>query len=102
MGGGKVPVPPGPRRPGPGPSDSAFRPILLNRVDLCVSGVVVFSRTPLGRRVWDEMNGRREVKKEYLALSEKRINVGVKKVLMCTNRGQGRLPTGGKGKVLLR
>ena len=95
--------------PPPHPDDSPEEqgqdeglPRLLNRVDLCVSGVVVFSRTPLGRRVWDDMNSRKAVKKEYLALSRNRLETGVKKVLMCTASGQGRLPTGGKGKVLLR
>ena len=74
-------------------------PRLLNRVDLCVSGVVVFSKTALGRKVWDGMNNRREVKKEYLAVSEQKLEVGVKKVLMCTTSGQGRLETGGKGEI---
>ena len=53
------------------------RPLLCHRVDACVGGCVVMSKDRNGQRVFHELQRERKLRKVYLAVTKKKVPLGM-------------------------
>ncbi|GMH60909.1 hypothetical protein TL16_g03150 [Triparma laevis f. inornata] len=82
-------------------TEDSKRPSLLNRLDLPVSGLLFLGDSDISRSTFMRMSKENKIKKQYLAVSEKKIGTGVKRLLLFTKDERGGGGMGGsKGQVL--